>query len=52
MCGLAEYEEVLSADGPATGCSVAGLVAIADAKRWRVKRCPNCGNVQLFLVER
>ena len=51
MCAQAEYEKILTADGPVTGVSVAGLRAVAGAKVWRVARCPRCGNVQISLVE-
>ena len=50
MCGQDDYGEVVSISQP-IGLEVLGIGSIGDAKKWRVKRCPNCGNVQLFLID-
>ena len=50
MCGLGDYEEIASPDRPRE-IERLGITAYG-VNKWRVRRCPNCGNVQLFLVER
>ncbi len=50
-CGQAKYEEVVSISQPIEG-SLLGIGSIGAANKWRVKRCPECGHVLVFLVER
>lgn len=50
QCRYEGMQEIASPDRPR---SIERLgITPYGANKWRVLRCPHCGNVQLFLVER
>ena len=50
FCVGIEMEEIASPDRPLSIKRIGILPH--GVNKWRVLRCPSCGNVQLFLVER
>ncbi len=50
FCAIA-LEEVLSADAAARAIARFGITPVG-VNKWRVLRCPDCGSLELFLVER
>ena len=50
FCAI-ELEELVKPDDRATAIARFGITPVGMNK-WRVLRCPDCGSLELFLVER